>query len=156
MDVINDNVALLSNYEVFSVLRELYLHRRPDSGLQQLATVSYETLRYLETTPCRRQSPESLTAFARNVAPFDLTKAERLQLLNHRPTSMVVLSLLVEEIEERLTTDEQVNELLNVVTTTLPADISEEAAAAGGGQCDEQEMQEELEEENVRPGGSSS
>jgi len=122
MDVIDDNVALLSNYEVFSVLREMYLRRRPDAGLQQLATVSYETLRYLETTPCRRQSPEALAAFAGAVADFSLTKAERLQLLNHRPTSAVVLSLLVEEIDERLTTDEQVEELIDVVKSTLPGD----------------------------------
>jgi len=128
MDVINDNVALLSNFEVFSVLREMYLHRRPDSGLQQLATVSYETLRYLEMTPCKKQTPEALAAFARAVASFSLTKAERLQLLNHRPTSAVILSLLVEEIDERLTTDEQIEELINVVQSTLPGD---DAAASG-------------------------
>jgi len=137
MDVVNDNVALLSNFEVFSVLREMYLHRRPDSGLQQLATVSYETLRYLEMTPCRKQTPESLATFARDVAPFSLTKAERLQLLNHRPTSAVILSLLVEEIDERLTTDEQIEELIGVVESTLPSDDAtfstvEGQAATGG------------------------
>lgn len=131
MDVINDNVALLSNYEVFSVLREMYLHRRPDAGLQQLATVSYETLRYLEMTPCRKQSPDSLAAFARAVASFSLTKAERLQLLNHRPTSAVILSLLVEEIDERLTTDEQIEELIDAVKSTIPG---EDAASETVGQ----------------------
>jgi len=128
MDVINDNVALLSNYEVFSVLREMYLHRRPDAGLQQLATVSYETLRYLEMTPCRKQSPEALAAFARAVASFSLTKAERLQLLNHRPTSAVILSLLVEEIDERLTTDEQIEELIGAIGSALPGDDAAPAA----------------------------
>jgi len=139
MDVINDNVALLSNYEVYSMLRELYLGRKPDAGLHQLATVSYETLRYLENTPCRQQSPEALALFAKNVAPFDLMKAERLQLLNHRPTSMVVLSLLVEEIDERLTTDEQVNDLLDAIATSLPGDSAEKDG--------EQEM-EQPEEDN--------
>ena len=134
MDVINDNIALLSNYEVFSVLREMYLHRRPDAGLQQLATVSYETLRYLETTACRKQSPESLSAFSRAVASFSLTKAERLQLLNNRPTSAVILSLLVEEIDERLTTDEQIEELIDVVKSTLPG--KEDAVSGAEGQTD--------------------
>jgi len=134
MDVVNDNVALLSNFEVFSVLREMYLHRRPDSGLQQLATVSYETLCYLERTPCQKQSSESLVAFARAMASFSLTKAERLQLLNHRPTSAVTLSLLVEEIDERLTTDEQIEELIGAVQSTLPGD---DATASGtDGQSD--------------------
>jgi len=137
MDVINDNVALLSNYEVFSVLREMYLHRRPDAGLQQLATVSYETLRYLEMMPCQKQSPEALGAFSRAIASFSLTKAERLQLLNHRPTSAVILSLLVEEIDERLTTDEQIEELIDAIKSTLPGDdevalTDEQTVAADG------------------------
>jgi hypothetical protein len=68
--------------------------------------------------------------FSQQVMPFGLTKAERLQLVNHRPTSMVVLSLLVEEIEERLVTDEQVNELINVVTSCLPSDECAEASSA--------------------------
>ena len=131
MDVVNDNIALLSNFEVFSVLREMYLHRCQDSALQQLATVSYETLRYLEMTPCQKQTPESLAAFAQAIASFSLTKAERLQLLNHRPTSAVILSLLVEEIDERLTTDEQIEELINVVQSTLPGDDASASGADG-------------------------
>jgi len=130
MDVVNDNVALLSNYEVFSVLREMYLHRRPDAGLQQLATVSYETLRYLEMTPCQKQSADCVASFSHAVASFALTKAERLQLLNHRPTSAVILSLLVEEIDERFTTDEQIEELIDAVKSTLPGDDE----AGDGGQ----------------------
>jgi len=50
-------------------------------------------------------------------------------LLNHRPTSAVTLSLLVEEIDERLTTDEQIEELIDVVKSTLPDD--DEGTATG-------------------------
>lgn len=117
MDVINDNAALLSNYEVFSVLRSRYHKRQLESeACKQLATISYETLRYLEKTPCRFQSPEVLENFGRAVEPFKLMKAERLQLLNLRPTADVVVYLLVEEIDTRLNLDE----LLNVVTACLP------------------------------------
>jgi hypothetical protein len=52
-------------------------------------------------------------------------KAERLQLLNLRPTADVVVYLLVEEIDSRL----NLEDLLNVVTTCLPDDGDNAAVA---------------------------
>ncbi|XP_035222413.1 DNA-directed RNA polymerase III subunit RPC9-like [Stegodyphus dumicola] len=46
-------------------------------------------------------------------------RGEKLQLLNLRPSSLVEIQLLIEESEERFTED-QMNEILAVVTETLP------------------------------------
>ncbi len=129
MEVVNDSSSMLSNYEVLSLLQDIKAGRNgqkaPNRFLNQLATITYSTLKYLETTPCKLQSADVIAAYMKGLEPFNLKKAEKLQLLNHRPKREVEIQLIVEEIEERLTTEEQIEQLLELTEKCLPEEPSE-------------------------------
>ncbi|XP_064479346.1 DNA-directed RNA polymerase III subunit RPC9-like [Ornithodoros turicata] len=136
MKVIKENAALLSNYEVLKLLKEFQSDKKgskSSKSLQNLATVSYETVAYLENTPCAQQTDECVESFLKEIlaTSFQLTKAEKLQLINHRPTTFVEIQLLIEESEERLSEDDM-QTILDIVQRTLP-----------GGQDDLVEEEEE-------------
>ncbi|XP_072044672.1 DNA-directed RNA polymerase III subunit RPC9-like [Amphiura filiformis] len=128
MEIVAENAAMLSNYEVYSLLSDLQAkssgRKKPNKSQQNLATISYEAVKYLEKTPCKDQTPEIIGDFMKKLEPFKLTKSEKLQLLNHRPTSAVEIQLMIEESEERLTED-QIEQLIDI-SRSLPGEDEEE------------------------------
>jgi len=140
MEVVDECAAMLSNYEVYTLLTDIHKgkegHKKPNKHQKHLATILYSTIKHLEKTPCGEQSSEIVSKFMQALKPFGLTKAEKLQLLNLRPQSAVEIQLIVEESEERLTED-QIEQLLTIISTTLPG--GEEPETAEG----EEPMQEE-------------
>ena len=130
MEVVDECSSMLSNYEVYSLLQDIKLgkngQKQPNKYLNQLATITYSTLKYLEGTPCKFHSAENIENFMKALKPFNLTKSEKLQLLNQKPTSAVEIQLIIEESEERLT-EEQIGQLLDILATHLQEDQAEEA-----------------------------
>ena len=143
MEVLDECSAMLSNYEVYSFLTDLQSkqkgHKKSNKHQQNLATISYETVKYLEKTPCQDENEEVINRFLSALHRYKLTKAEKLQLLNHRPTTAVEIQLMIEESEERLAED-QIDELLDLISTCFP----DSSAAAEAD--DEEAMEEETEE----------
>ncbi|XP_012523241.1 DNA-directed RNA polymerase III subunit RPC9 [Monomorium pharaonis] len=112
MKVIKGNWnTLLSNYEVLDILQNTNSYKKK---MTPLATISYQTIKYLEEMPCKKQNPEKIHEFLKAMESFKLTKAEKLTLLNLCPTTQLEIQLMVEESEERLT-DEEVETLLQIV-----------------------------------------
>ncbi|XP_076066696.1 RNA polymerase III subunit I isoform X2 [Oratosquilla oratoria] len=110
MEVINSKSAVLSNFEVYSLLQDL--SQRDSKG------------------------PRSLTKTQMHLAniafdDYKLTKAEKLQLLNLRPTTPVHMQLIIEDSEERLS-EEQVEELLDIVQRYLPDENGAPGMVNGG------------------------
>ncbi|XP_076066695.1 RNA polymerase III subunit I isoform X1 [Oratosquilla oratoria] len=136
MEVINSKSAVLSNFEVYSLLQDL--SQRDSKGPRSLtktqmhlANIAFDTLKYLEKTACRSQNPEVIHAFLNALKDYKLTKAEKLQLLNLRPTTPVHMQLIIEDSEERLS-EEQVEELLDIVQRYLPDENGAPGMVNGG------------------------
>ncbi|KIM43084.1 hypothetical protein M413DRAFT_395714 [Hebeloma cylindrosporum] len=162
MEVINPRAALLSNYEVLSLLQELesdHLLRTKTAlrvkkeeeasatavasnptvnthleASENLRTIEVEAISYLtaDYLPTRSQTEEGIAGLVKNLAPFSLTKAEKLQVVNLSPTLPVELYVIVEELEDRL--GEQIDEILEHVQTSLvaPATLTAKEAKPNG------------------------
>ncbi|KAJ3644848.1 hypothetical protein Zmor_022549 [Zophobas morio] len=117
MEIVNANSATLSNFEVMKHLQKVKDSRKKHKG--QLATITYETLRYLENTPCAQHSPEAMTQCLRELDGFNLNKNEKLMLINSPPTTALEIQLMIEESEERLS-EEQVQKILTIMIQYFP------------------------------------
>ncbi|XGW12629.1 hypothetical protein V3C99_013361, partial [Haemonchus contortus] len=124
MEVLNKQVTLLTNYEVLDLLNKVKKEedkKSKNDRSKHLSTILYETTKYLKKTPAADQSVEAIEKLIVDVAPYKLTAAETLQLINLRPSTTTEIQLLIEESEERIKTEEKLESLVNVVTDCLPS-----------------------------------
>ncbi|KAI0345618.1 hypothetical protein BDW22DRAFT_1426287 [Trametopsis cervina] len=160
MEVINQRSALLSNYEVLTLLRELAsdhlakartalkikkeeetaggssarTHVVPEEVLENLRTIEVEAIQYLSADyqPTASQSEAGIAQLTRSLAVYELTKAEKLQIVNLAPVEPVELYVIVEELEDRF--GEQIDDILSTVRGSLsehgPGEQSAGSAAA--------------------------
>ncbi|CAA7261533.1 unnamed protein product [Cyclocybe aegerita] len=153
MEVVNPRAALLSNYEVLTLLRELesdHLLRTKTAlrvkkeeeaaaatggphilsttshleASENLRTIEVEAIGYLSANylPAGKQTEEGITKLVKDLAPYGLTKAEKLQIVNLAPTTPVELYVIVEELEDRL--GDKLDEIVGYVDASLTASAS--------------------------------
>ncbi|GJJ15522.1 hypothetical protein Clacol_009800 [Clathrus columnatus] len=151
MEVINPRAALLSNFEVLTLLRELEQEQLAETRAaltlkkettkisqngsdsntfvpnqppvpevcENLRTVEFEAIAHLTAPfqPTARQSAAGITKLTRSLRKYSLTKAEKLQIVNLAPVEPVQLYVIVEELEDRLSS--QMDEILGLVQDSL-------------------------------------
>jgi len=86
---------------------------------ENLRTVEIEAISYLaaDYLTATSQSEEGISKVVKNMAPYELTKAEKLQIVNLTPTCPVELYVIVEELEDRF--GQQIDEILDIVKGSL-------------------------------------
>ncbi|EJT96592.1 hypothetical protein DACRYDRAFT_112631 [Dacryopinax primogenitus] len=131
MEILNPRTSLLSNRELLSLIQEsdtsttslLPANQRSLS----IALRSYLTSTHVDTA---LQTHTSLRLLVHGLARWDLTKAEKLQIVNLMPTSLVVLYTVIEDFEYRFPQD-SANGILALVQA-CQAEAGTELVAARG------------------------
>ncbi|KAH8276737.1 hypothetical protein KR044_002707, partial [Drosophila immigrans] len=124
---VNETYSYVTNLEVMQILLQIKSTKKK-FGMRNLATVTYEALQYLEESPCKTQTRESITNYLRDLATYKLKPHEVLQMVNDPPTSALHTQLLIDDNKAPLTDEE--NEAIIQLTHKHFQPVSAEQAAA--------------------------
>lgn len=119
MKVKEANSGLLCNFEVLNLLRSRGASQEALASVGSVTSFECKVYDYLSQTAAGTQTRETLQKFFREVEQYALTKAERLQVANLRPSTAVEVHLIVEDCEERFSS-EKVNQFVEIVGSCLP------------------------------------
>ncbi|CAG8458739.1 13590_t:CDS:10 [Ambispora leptoticha] len=110
MEICSHHSALLSNYEVLQLLEEMREKQREQDRLdpkntkhaENFQTIQFEVIEYLKSdqSPVDSQNATQIQSLLEGLKDYPLTKIEKLQIINMRPTSIIELHL-IEEPEDR-------------------------------------------------------
>ncbi|KAK7204198.1 RNA polymerase II [Myxozyma melibiosi] len=120
---------LLSNFEVLQHINDIKRRQKQSSAsrhrsalkTENLETILLELHTYLGEkahSAAAKQNPADIKTFMQEISVYDLEKAEKLQIINIAPTSLVTLYCLIEEYEQRFT-EEQGNHMLELIQKYL-------------------------------------
>jgi hypothetical protein len=123
MEILDSNAALISNWEILHHLQSQKAKRSSDSSQkakiqQNLRTLEFEIIQYLKDpafSKCSKHTKQQISLFLSQFKDIPLKKAEKLQILNMHPESLLDLHLIIEECEERFT-EEQLNDMLTSIS----------------------------------------
>ncbi|EPY52043.1 DNA-directed RNA polymerase III complex subunit Rpc17 [Schizosaccharomyces cryophilus OY26] len=129
MKILNARDAYLTNAEVYLHLKDMEeeqnqrtRERGAAGGLvsENLRTIQFEILKYMSTqTNCSQMDEEKFLACLKVLDEYELTKAEKLVILNNRPSSIPEIYACIEGIEERLQ-EEQMEALIEKINSVYP------------------------------------
>ncbi|XP_017004420.1 DNA-directed RNA polymerase III subunit RPC9 [Drosophila takahashii] len=139
METINPTFSYLTNLEVMQILQKIKSTKKK-FGMRNLATVTYEALQYLEESPCKTQTRESIVGYVKDLSSYRLKSHEILQMINDPPTSALHTQLLIDDNKAPLT-DEENEKIIQLSykhfhggeTKETPAEKPAEASAKSTG-----------------------
>eukprot|EP01018_Ginkgo_biloba_P000677 Gb_08495 [translate_table: standard] len=137
MRVKEADAGLLSNFEVLNLLRSKGATQDPLGSFGSATKSECKVFDYLVQSAASNQTRESVDDFLTKTEKYSLTKAERIQVLNLRPSTVVEIHLIVEDLEERLA-DSTVVELLEIIKTTLPPPPKKPEEEEENGEADQE------------------
>ncbi|KAH9299847.1 hypothetical protein KI387_031529, partial [Taxus chinensis] len=134
------DAGLLSNFEVMILLQSRGATQDPSGSTGSATQSECKVFDYLVQSAAGTQTQANVGKYLLEAENFSLTKAERLQVLNLRPSTAVEAHMIIEDCEERMSSS-IVDEFLKMVKTTLPPPPMKP-------EIEEDEENEEADEEN--------
>ncbi|THH02694.1 hypothetical protein EW026_g236 [Hermanssonia centrifuga] len=94
-------------------------HAPIEEVLENLRTIEVEAIQYLaaDYQPTASQTEAGIQQLTRGLSPYNLNKAEKLQIVNLAPTEAVELYVIVEELEDRF--GARIDDILSTVRESL-------------------------------------
>ncbi|GKV19659.1 hypothetical protein SLEP1_g29888 [Rubroshorea leprosula] len=129
------NAGALTNFEVLDFLRSRGASKDPTRVIVPVAPSEFKVYDYLVETAACNQTREHINEFLEKCKKYSLAKAEVLNIINLRPSSLVEIDPIIEQSEKRF--EEQLEGLVNLVAEVLPTGSTQP------------KPEEEIEEENV-------
>ncbi|CAH8557177.1 unnamed protein product [Schistosoma margrebowiei] len=115
------NPRLLTNLEVLKLIKDKLESKKK---VRRQQTLLYTGAKYLNTkSPCSKQEESGVQGFVNDVKVFNLTKSEILMLINHCPSSQVELSVIISDLDSRLS-NSQTDQLLQLVEKHFPDGVT--------------------------------
>ncbi|KAI3993121.1 hypothetical protein MKX01_009864 [Papaver californicum] len=137
MKVKKANAGTLTNLEMLNFLRARGASTDPIRVVAPVPPSEYKVYDYLLETAACNQTQESIDEFLKRCEKYKLAKAEKLSIINIRPSTQVEIDPIIEECQKRLA-DEEVEELVKLITNLFPpipkhegADEDEEGSPGG-------------------------
>jgi len=120
MEVVEGCTEILANRQVLDVLKKY-----PSKKQTNLATILYETTSYLESSPAATSTLNDISEFldVLKERKYDLTKIEKVQIVNLKPKNETELLVIVDNIDERLN-EQQKLDLLALIQSHLEKPMS--------------------------------
>ncbi|XP_077241775.1 RNA polymerase II, Rpb4, core protein [Tasmannia lanceolata] len=119
MKIIEAKAGALTNFEVLDLLRSRGATSDPLGALGAVTPSECQVFDYLVQTAACNQTRESIDEFSRRSGKYKLSKAEKLNIVNIRPSSQPEIFPIIEDCENR-GLEPVLEELVNMVVEILP------------------------------------
>ncbi|XP_009800021.1 uncharacterized protein LOC107812661 isoform X1 [Nicotiana tabacum] len=101
MKILEANAGALTNFEVLDFLCSRGAGRDPTRVIVPVAPSEFKVYDYLEQTAACNQTRQAIGEFLEKCKSIKLAKAEILNIINIRPSSLVELYPIIEEYDNR-------------------------------------------------------
>ncbi|KAF5742003.1 DNA-directed RNA polymerase III subunit RPC9-like [Tripterygium wilfordii] len=118
MKILNANAGALTNFEVLDFLRSRGAVGDSTRLVPNTAPSELKVYDYLVESPACNQTREVINDFLEKCRPFNLAKAEVLNIMNTRPSDLVYIYPIVELCDDRL--GDRIEELKQTILEVLP------------------------------------